>query len=242
MSADISYALDAPEQERLRVRTEEALKQKERDLNEAQRVARLGSWYWDAFTDVTTGSDELLRIYGLDPATESMPAFREQDGRLYPHDSWQKVNAAVTKAVETGVGYELDVEAIRDGARIWVTTRSEAVRDAEGRIVGLHGTVQDITERKQAEQERELSVQFLRTVNESASKGPDPRAAAFFRNNRAGGRRHPAQEGDDYPYYEAHGFPGEFVLLDSSLCQRDGQGRPARTAPATPSWNACAAT
>ena len=165
-----------------------------------------------------------------------MPAFREQDGRLYPHDSWQKVNAAVTKAVETGVGYELDVEAIRDGARIWVTTRSEAVRDAEGRIVGLHGTVQDITERKQAEQERELSVQFLRTVNESATKRDlIRRAAAFFREQsgmEAVGIR--LKEGDDYPYYEAHGFPGEFLLLESSLCQRDGQGRPARDSSGYP--------
>ena len=51
--------------------------------------------------------------------------------------------------MRTGAGYELDVEAIRaDGSIIWVTTRGEAVRDLEGRIVRLRGTVQDITERK----------------------------------------------------------------------------------------------
>ena len=58
-----------------------------------------------------------------------------------------------TTGVQTGVGYELDVEAIRaNGSIVWVTTRGEAVRDTDGRIVGLRGTVQDITERKQAEQ------------------------------------------------------------------------------------------
>ncbi len=135
-----------------RKRVEEEIRHKEEELRKAQGITHIGSWYWDALTDATTGSDELLRIYGLDPATEAMPPFREQDGRLYPHDSWQKVNAGVQGTLETGVGYELDVEAIRDGAKIWVTTRSEVVRDINGQIVGLRGTVQDITERKQAEE------------------------------------------------------------------------------------------
>ena len=139
---------------------EGALLRKEADLRDAQRVAHVGSWYWDAKTDATTGSDELLRIYGLDPTTQSMPAFREQEGRLYPVESWQRVNAAVQRTMQTGVGYELDVEAIRDGARIWITTRGEAVRDADGQIVGLRGTVQDITERKQTMKEIESLAKF----------------------------------------------------------------------------------
>ena len=139
----------------VRQRAEEEVRRKEEDLREAQRITHIGSWYWDASTDATTGSDELLRIYGLDPATEAMPPFKEQDGRLYPHDSWEKINAGVQETLETGVGYKLDVEAIRGGAKIWVTTRSEAVRDANGHIVGLRGTVQDISERKQAEEEKE---------------------------------------------------------------------------------------
>ena len=54
--------------------------------------------------------------------------------------------------METGVGYELDILALRNGVPIWITTRSEIVRDDGGRIVGLRGTVQDITERKRAEE------------------------------------------------------------------------------------------
>ena len=121
---------------------EETLRQSEADLTEAQCVAHVGSWHWDAKTDAITGSEELLRIFGLDPATQRMPAFREQDGRLYSHESWQRVNAAIQGTFQTGVGYELDVEAICDGATIWITTRGEAARDANGRIVGLRGTVQ----------------------------------------------------------------------------------------------------
>ncbi len=118
-------------------KAEEALRQREAELRDAQRVAHVGSWYWDAKTDVTTGSDELLRIYGLDPATQRMPDFREQRGRCYPVEEWERVNAAVQRTIQTGVGYELDIRAIRDGATIWITTRSEVVQDANGQIVGL---------------------------------------------------------------------------------------------------------
>jgi PAS domain-containing protein len=120
------------------------------ELREAQRLTHIGNWHWDAKTDATTGSDELLRIFGLDPATQTMPDFREQRGRCDPVEDWERVNAAVRITLETGVGYEQDVRGIRDGTPIWVTTRSEAVRDAGGRIVGLRGTVQDITDRKHA--------------------------------------------------------------------------------------------
>ncbi|MGA2225065.1 MAG: PAS domain S-box protein, partial [Syntrophobacteraceae bacterium] len=59
-----------------RKKADEALRQKEAALNEAQRIAHIGSWYWDAETDVTTGTEELLRIYGFDPAAQIMPDFR----------------------------------------------------------------------------------------------------------------------------------------------------------------------
>jgi PAS domain S-box-containing protein len=123
----------------------------ESELRESQRLAHIGSWYWDAKTDVTMSSEELLRIYGFDPATDVMPNFKDQRGRCYPEVEWERINAAVATAMKTGVGYELRVKAYRQGAPIWVTTRCEVVRDAQGQIVGLRGTVQDNTEWVQAE-------------------------------------------------------------------------------------------
>ena len=134
-----------------RKRVEEAVRRNEGELIEAQHLAHLGNWYWNVETDATTGSDELLRIYGLDPEKESMPDFKEQRGRLYPVESWERVNEAVERAVAMGIGYELDVEALQAGKEIWITTRGEVVRDADGRVVGMRGTVQDVTERKRAE-------------------------------------------------------------------------------------------
>ena len=134
------------------VRATEALKESEAELLEAQRVAHIGSWTWDAQTDKGTASDEMLRIYGFDPATQTIPNFADQRGLWYPPEEWDRLNAAVQESFRTGVGYSLEVQALRKDERIWVHTRSEVTRNAEGRIVGLRGTVQDITERKQAEE------------------------------------------------------------------------------------------
>jgi PAS domain S-box-containing protein len=137
---------------RLRRESAARLGERERELAEAQRIGNLGSWQWDAATDATVGSDELLRIYGFDPeAGDRMPDFADQNGWLYPPEDWRRINEAVRQTLETGAGYELDVRAFRRGEPFWVTTRSEAVRDQTGKIVGLRGTVQDITTRKRAE-------------------------------------------------------------------------------------------
>src|SRR5262249_41432585 len=87
--------------------------------------------------------------------TQAFPNFKDQDGVLYPHDSWQRIDRAVRQTLQTGVGYELDVEAFQGRKPIWVTTRSEVVRNARGEIVGLRGTVQNITDRKRQEKELE---------------------------------------------------------------------------------------
>ena len=148
-------------------RAEDALLRKEAELREAQRLAHVGSWYWDAQNDATIGSDELLRIYGFDPATQTMPNFVDQRGQCYPVEDWERVNEAVQRTMGTGVGYELEVQALRNGTRIWVTTRGEVVRDADSRVVGLRGTVQDITERKQAWKE-------LRQLSQFPEENPNP--------------------------------------------------------------------
>jgi len=145
----VAYALDITE----RKLAERKLLAQERDLREAQRIAHIGSWHWDAATDATTGTDELLRIYGLEQEG-AMPDFAAQKGRLYPEDSWERINHAVQMSVRTGQGYELEVIAFRHGNPIWINTRCEVLRGEAGQVTGLHGTVQDITERKRLEAER----------------------------------------------------------------------------------------
>ncbi|MCK7582996.1 MAG: response regulator [Chromatiales bacterium] len=131
------------------------LSEKEAELKEAQRLAHLGNWYWDPATDRLRGSEELLRIFGLEPTAEHLEGFSEAASRLFPASVWRRLKAASLETWRTGVGYNLDLEARRGDETIWVTTHSEAVRDAGGRLLGLRGTVQDITERKRLVDELE---------------------------------------------------------------------------------------
>ena len=157
-------ALTVELEQRVEQRTE-ALRARKADLKEAQRLAHIGSWRWDAKTDVTTSTDELLRIFGFDPATETMPDFEQQRGRCYPAEDWERVHAALQRTLETGAGYELDVRALRRGETIWLTTRGEAVRDGNKRIVGLRGTVADITARKRTEEALQRQSEVLLGIN-----------------------------------------------------------------------------
>ncbi len=152
-----------------RKRGEEALRQKSDELAEAQRVAGLGSWQWDARTDTATWSEELYRLHGLDPSLPP-PPFKEHPG-LFTAESWERLESAVRDALQAGTLYELDLEIIGSGPTTkWVIARSEPLRDADGKIVGLRGTVQDITARKQAEQVQLESEDKLRLILESTAE------------------------------------------------------------------------
>jgi len=136
-----------------RKRTEEALHHTEGELAEAQRLACLGSWRWDLKTETLALSDEVYRLYGLDPRL-ALPSY-EEFAQLFTSESWGRFRAAVEVALQTGSAQELDLELVRsDGSKRWVTARGEAIRDATGHVTYLRGTVQDITERKQAEEAR----------------------------------------------------------------------------------------
>jgi signal transduction histidine kinase/ActR/RegA family two-component response regulator len=78
----------------------------------------------------------------------------------------------------------------------------------------------------EAEAEQETVIELLRIVNQTEGTRETVRAAATFFQERSAceavGVR--LQEGDDYPYFEAHGFPARFVELENWLCARDGSG------------------
>jgi PAS domain S-box-containing protein len=130
---------------------EQALRQRDRELNEAQRLAQTGSWQWDPGTDAVTWSAELYRLAGYDPKLPP-PSFKDHE-QFFTPESWDRLRQSVERTLRTGVPYELDLEAIRsDGSRLWLTSRGEAVVDASGHPIYLRGTTQDITDRKLSEE------------------------------------------------------------------------------------------
>ena len=134
-----------------RRQAEWSLHRSEEELREAQRLARVGSWWWDPATDSMTWSEGLYRIAGRDPKMPP-PGFKAH-APFYTPDSFARLSAAVERAVQTGTPFALDLEMVRaDGAIRSVTTRGEAERDVGGRVILVRGSVHDVTERRHAEE------------------------------------------------------------------------------------------
>jgi phosphoserine phosphatase RsbU/P len=130
-----------------------ALHRREEELREAQRLARVGSWWWDPATDGMAWSEELYRIAGCDPKLPP-PRFDDHSRCFYSPTSWAQLSAAVAAAKRTGTPFALELELVRpDGDIRLVTSRGEAERDATGRVALVRGSIQDITERKREERE-----------------------------------------------------------------------------------------
>jgi PAS domain S-box-containing protein len=150
-----------------RKRSEEELRRRDMELSEAQRLAGVGGWQWDRQTDTVIWSKELYYLMGLDP---TLPALSyKEHALLFAAESWERLQRAVQEALETGTSYELDLEVVRPGSIAkWEIARGEAVRDANGQILGLRGTVQDITARKEAEKALRQSEERIRLAMQAS--------------------------------------------------------------------------
>ncbi|MGH9278550.1 MAG: sensor histidine kinase [Acidimicrobiales bacterium] len=126
----------------------QALAEREAQLADAQRTAQIGSFTWDPESGVVTWSDEMYRLLGFTPDAEldHLQAFA---ARVHPADRERVLEALANVAGETEAG-SLEYRIVRppDGVR-WIHARLQPRSDDRGaRFVG---TVQDITDRKQAE-------------------------------------------------------------------------------------------
>jgi PAS domain S-box-containing protein len=130
------------------------LRESDERLRKAQAIAHVGSWELDLATDRLTWSDEVYRIFGLQPQEfkATYEAFLE---RIHPEDR-EAVNAAYMGSVREGRdSYEITHRVIRNatGEIRWVHEKCEHLRDSSGAIIRSIGMVQDITEQKQAEEQ-----------------------------------------------------------------------------------------
>ncbi|HUP19921.1 MAG TPA: PAS domain S-box protein, partial [Gemmatimonadota bacterium] len=134
-----------------RVRAERELREREAQLAEAQSIARVGSWEWDIERDLVSWSDELHRIYGVEPGTVDL-SYEAYLGRVHPDDR-ERADRMIRAAYESGEPFEFEHRLLRpDGEIRSIHSRGRVEMDADGRPVRMTGTGQDITERQRAQE------------------------------------------------------------------------------------------
>jgi PAS domain S-box-containing protein len=147
-------------------RVDAALRESGSRLAEAQRLTHVGSWSIDAATGRRAWSDELYRLLGHEPqAVEpSLDCLLE---RLHPEDE-SRVRLAALSQVSRPTAWEGEYRIVLpDGAVRWLATRTEPVLGDTGDVIGAHGTSQDITERKVAEEQLRFQAHLLQAVGEA---------------------------------------------------------------------------
>jgi PAS domain S-box-containing protein len=130
------------------------LQESEARLEEAERIAHVGYWARDLDTGLLTWSDETYRIFGLQAHERPIDLAGLQE-LIHPEDR-QVMTRAVADALGAGVRYEAEYRVVRPNGEVrFVHSQGDVKRNASGRPNLMFGTIQDITERKQAEEERE---------------------------------------------------------------------------------------
>jgi len=146
-----------------RKQADEALRTRERQLLLAQQIARMGSWEWDLRTGTVTWSDELCRIFGIEPSAVR-PSY-EGSLDLVHVDDRSYVRDIIDRAAADGQPFLFDFRACRpDGAVRILHCRGEVTCDAAGHPVRMFGTDQDVTELRLADEQLRLSQQKLRNL------------------------------------------------------------------------------
>ncbi|GAB4284243.1 MAG: hypothetical protein Fur0025_14830 [Oscillatoriaceae cyanobacterium] len=148
---------------------EATLRKSEAHLRTAQRIGKLGSWEYEIKTGKVTWSEETFHIWGLDPYGEE-PSFAALSEFVHPDDRPildRVVNAAITK----GIPYEIEARIYRtDGSLAYVMGRGEPFCNTDGVVTHLVGTVQDLTERKLAEQQLQEAKEAAEYGNRAKSE------------------------------------------------------------------------
>ncbi|WP_126384278.1 PAS domain-containing protein [Pseudanabaena sp. ABRG5-3] len=139
-------------------------------LKTAQRIGKLGSWEFEVNTGILTWSEEVFRIYGLEPNT-APPSYEELQQYIYP-DDWEHFHHTVQTAINHQKAYDLEHRIIQPNGRlVYILAKGEMVYDNSGQLTHIIGTAIDITDSKMAEQNLQNLTDRLTLALRSAAIG-----------------------------------------------------------------------
>ena len=146
-----------------RKQVEESLRESEKLLREAHRTAHIAHWTFNPATGTSWWSEELYRIYGLNPSDAPL-SYAEHSQLIHP-DDWEWVDPLFRDAVENGTPFDIVLRIIRpDGSERVLNAICQPVKDSTGAVIEMRGTIQDITKIKQAEVQLKESERRYRTL------------------------------------------------------------------------------
>ncbi|MCL7744104.1 diguanylate cyclase [Guyparkeria hydrothermalis] len=140
-----------------------SLHEREQSLSEAQRLANVGNWECLLPSMEVRWSDEIFRIFGYEPG-EVEPTYKLFLDAVHPADR-ERIQAAVEQAMREGTAYNVEHRIYRkDGKLRFIQSRGRAEpREAPRR---LYGTVQDVTARRRADEERRQAAAIIESTHE----------------------------------------------------------------------------
>jgi two-component system cell cycle sensor histidine kinase/response regulator CckA len=139
-----------------RRRLEALAHRRQSQLAEAQRIAHLGTWNWDLRTNEVDWSDQLFRIFALDPKRKPL-SYEELIAEVLHPDDLQMVQDAFETSFASGTLLDVTFRIVHaDGAVRTIRTRGNAVAGMDGKPERMFGTCQDVTEHKLAEERQRV--------------------------------------------------------------------------------------
>lgn len=138
-------------------------------LNEAQAIAKVGSWERNIATGTLTWSNEAYRIFELTPQydNELFEAYRK---KIHPQDQ-ALVDTTIANAITTGEGFVMEHKIVcADGSIKNILCIGEAVKNENGVATHLKGTIQDISEQKHVEETLKRAKEYAEEANTAKSR------------------------------------------------------------------------